>query len=158
MSQDGRDRLIELLDQHNPDTLLIVGRAATDWLSPWLSKHGKCQCTEHHDITNLPLTTPTDAAPVDVAVLIDDIDSENWPAISSAIAALRDRLSRRLIVWQTGNLDTTFARTELLALGLTRVKGTPRLHQFSLDDYKKTPDWLNARYWANPTQWNKRRW
>lgn len=30
--------------------------------------------------------------------------------------------------------------------------------QFNLYDYKQRPDWLNARYWANPENFDKYRW
>ena len=29
---------------------------------------------------------------------------------------------------------------------------------FNILDYKQVPDWLNAKYWANPENWNKYRW
>lgn len=28
-----------------------------------------------------------------------------------------------------------------------------RIHTYDLPRYKPTPDWLNARYWANPERW-----
>lgn len=30
--------------------------------------------------------------------------------------------------------------------------------QFNLYDYKQLPDWLNAKYWANPENFDKYRW
>ena len=30
--------------------------------------------------------------------------------------------------------------------------------QFNLYDYKQRPDWLNAKYWANPENFDKYRW
>nr|WP_264480642.1 DUF6231 family protein [Psychrobacter sp. I-STPA6b] len=30
--------------------------------------------------------------------------------------------------------------------------------QFNLYDYKYRPDWLNAKYWANPENFDKYRW
>lgn len=37
---------------------------------------------------------------------------------------------------------------------------TPRIicWQFNLYDYKQRPDWLNAKYWANPENFDKYRW
>lgn len=32
------------------------------------------------------------------------------------------------------------------------------LWQFNLYDYKKLPNWLNSKYWANPENWDKQRW
>ena len=30
--------------------------------------------------------------------------------------------------------------------------------QFNILTYKQVPDWLNARFWANPENWTKFRW
>jgi len=32
------------------------------------------------------------------------------------------------------------------------------LWQFNLYDYKRLPNWLNNKYWANPENWDKHRW
>ena len=32
------------------------------------------------------------------------------------------------------------------------------LWQFNLYDYKRLPNWLNNKYWANPDNWDKHRW
>ncbi|MGM8884459.1 DUF6231 family protein [Psychrobacter sp. 1U2] len=32
------------------------------------------------------------------------------------------------------------------------------LWQFNLYDYKRLPNWLNSKYWANPENWDKHRW
>lgn len=48
--------------------------------------------------------------------------------------------------------DTTFR-----ALGFTLSTPEPlqglRLYYYDLDTYKTVPDWLNARFWANPERW-----
>lgn len=36
--------------------------------------------------------------------------------------------------------------------------GALAVYGFHIDRYKKTPDWLNARHWANPEHWNRFRW
>lgn len=38
------------------------------------------------------------------------------------------------------------------------VSSTITLWQFNLYDYKRLPNWLNSDYWANPENWDKRRW
>ena len=38
------------------------------------------------------------------------------------------------------------------------IKDTLKIWQFNLYDYKPQPDWLNARYWANPENFDKYRW
>lgn len=38
--------------------------------------------------------------------------------------------------------------------GATATAQSVRLFEFSLSDYKLPPDWLNARYWANPERFD----
>ena len=49
----------------------------------------------------------------------------------------------------------------LRALGFVPLKKTGdevSLFCFDIYDYKRVPDWLNSRFWANPHMWNKARW
>ena len=53
---------------------------------------------------------------------------------------------------------------DMVALGLTPIAGpeaahgATRLYAHDVGSYKPTPEWLNPGDWANPEQWNKRRW
>ncbi len=86
---------------------------------------------------------------------------------AALIARLRDVLVRRLCVilpsaaraeataWTDGEL-TAFGLT-LLGTSKHEVEGQ-RVYGFDISSYKRTPDWLNPRHWANPERWNKDRW
>jgi hypothetical protein len=80
------------------------------------------------------------------------------------IASLRDLYSESLYVLLPEGDAGGWTEQDLVALGLERVHrydtpgGTSLLFRFNIRDYKKTPDWLNPRYWANPEMWNKARW
>ena len=82
--------------------------------------------------------------------------------VDVVIAHLRDFLSLELYVLHPG--DTLEQARRMGALGLRCVEvfdvdGQPwGLNHFSLKTYKKTPNWLNSRFWANPRRWNKFRW
>lgn len=82
--------------------------------------------------------------------------------LDAVIAHLRDFLSLELYVLHPG--DTVEQTQRMGALGLRcleifDVNGQPwGLNHFSLKTYKKTPNWLNNRFWANPRLWNKFRW
>lgn len=96
---------------------------------------------------------------------------ERLPAEDGAalLAALRDLEARRLLVAVPAPAGPARAggrwdRTEMLAHGLDAV-GEARhgdrvlsLYGFDIDHYKRTPDWLNPRHWANPELWGKFRW
>ncbi len=77
------------------------------------------------------------------------------------IAALRDLLAQRLLVFVPENL---LDDTALIGLGLTRqaryeLEGMAwQAWSYDIRTYKSVPDWLNPRFWANPENWEKYRW
>ena len=92
-------------------------------------------------------------------ILTPWVESERLDAV---IAHLRDFLSLEFYVLHPG--DPLEQTRRMGALGLRcletfDVDGQPwGLNHFSLETYKKTPNWLNSRFWANPQLWNKFRW
>lgn len=53
--------------------------------------------------------------------------------------------------------DCALDEAAFRALGFTLSATDPaenmRVHYYDLDTYKTVPDWLNARFWANPERW-----
>lgn len=92
-------------------------------------------------------------------VLTPGVEPEKLDAV---IARLRDFLSMEFYVLHPG--DAMEQTRRMGALGLRCLEtfdadGQPwGLNHFSLKTYKKTPSWLNSRFWANPRLWNKFRW
>ncbi|WP_423820950.1 DUF6231 family protein [Salinisphaera sp. SPP-AMP-43] len=103
----------------------------------------------------------------DLALVLDA------PKILSTIATRQ--LLARLRNYSAGAILTAFdidsARqsecwsvAEFLGLGFRRVSEARQLnshywiYRYDIYDYKITPDWLNSRHWANPEQWDRRRW
>jgi len=100
------------------------------------------------------------AATKDDAVIELIVELDEWTkAISPFFAALRDRLNRPLIVHLGeahrvgGSVDQ-----QMVSLGFTRHAADVPVYLFDIETYKRTPDWLNARHWANPELWGKYRW
>jgi len=55
--------------------------------------------------------------------------------------------------------------TDLFSFALSKVASYLQedqteigLFKYNINDYKKTPDWLNADNWANPQMWGKYWW
>lgn len=119
---------------------------APDWLSATLSAR------EILDNASLPrqacalLVTPWLAA--------DQLDA--------VIAHLRDRLLREFFVAHPGDAVEQARRMGALGLRCESVCHKDGqawgLNRFDARTYKKTPDWLNSRHWANPKLWDKFRW
>jgi len=84
------------------------------------------------------------------------IRTEQWlPEVSRLLASLRDRGNRPVVVHLDESLDD---RMKMIALGYQSADGDETVYLFDIHDYKETPDWLNARHWANPEMWDKYRW
>lgn len=86
----------------------------------------------------------------DLAVMVV---GENTTDLPRLITKLRDTIAGQVLVLAD-------ARVDLLAFGFERLSKLPsaNLWQFNILTYKQTPDWLNAKYWANPENWGKYRW
>ncbi len=75
------------------------------------------------------------------------------------VAVLRDQLARELVILLEE--ETIWPSTDLISLGLRQLPfdtGECRGFYFALESYKRVPDWLNTRFWANPENFNKYRW
>ena len=104
----------------------------------------------------------------DMAVVADAL--RHWPRTrgEQLLSRLRDRNAGS--VWvvvgpvaESGD-DTAWHQADFIALGFRRAPNTRELsegwtvYRYDVHDYKLTPSWLNARYWANPERWDKERW
>lgn len=100
------------------------------------------------------------AAAEDEVVIELIVEMDEWTkAISPFLAALRDRLNRPLIVHPgEGHRVGGPVDQQLVSLGFTRQAADGPVYLFDIETYKRTPDWLNARHWANPELWDKYRW
>ncbi|APZ44054.1 DUF6231 family protein [Acidihalobacter ferrooxydans] len=95
-----------------------------------------------------------------LALVADTLERLTPTRADALLALLRDRLAETLYCLAD---PARWPPSRMLALGLQPLGRYPRaggiaLYHFDLYDYKRTPDWLNARNWANPEQWNKHRW
>jgi len=100
------------------------------------------------------------------AGVLEDLEAEDGGVL---LASLRDLKAARLLVAVPAVTDhrrhrSTWPLEHMLAHGLEarRILGTGdaalALYGFDIDHYKKTPEWLNSRNWANPENWNRFRW
>ena len=100
----------------------------------------------------------------DMAVLKSCLEHLNKKDGLALIARLRDVLTRRVLI--DISLDSTkdWTQTDFIGMGfqcLARYEIASAKHEiyaFDLRHYKPAPDWLNAKFWANPQLWDKHRW
>lgn len=95
------------------------------------------------------------------AVILNRDELAELPTAQRAqlLVKLRDLFAKRILVIASDS-DTGLLR----ALGFSQLLESDAdaqqlaIWQFNILSYKQVPDWLNAKYWANPDNWNKFRW
>ncbi|WP_018872809.1 DUF6231 family protein [Thioalkalivibrio sp. ALJ16] len=100
---------------------------------------------------------------VPLVLLLDTLSALDPATGQQLLGGLRDRWADEVLILHRLD-DHRWGLNEFLALGFRRdpdaetVLPDHAVYRTSLYDYKLTPDWLNARFWANPDMWDKARW
>jgi hypothetical protein len=101
----------------------------------------------------------------DLALVWGTLEFLDRPEALAVLARLRDVHAPRVIAVlpRRAPADTRcrLDDNDLLALGFTLTAaegGDARIAIYDLAEYKLTPDWLNARFWAHPERWDKDFW
>ncbi len=80
---------------------------------------------------------------------------------NSIAIKLRDLFAEQsLLLTYTPSSELNFTSLGYIPLTIETSDELPPFisWQFNLYDYKQRPDWLNAKYWANPENFDKYRW
>ena len=99
--------------------------------------------------------TPPSNAQVQLALVKEALHGLDATQARTLLARVRDFIAPRIIVIADAHCALT--RLDFLALGFETLAVDEAekvtLYQFDLATYKQVPDWLNARFWANPERW-----
>jgi hypothetical protein len=169
-----------LPDEHIPDLLaaraarsvVVIGPDAEHAASRFSSLHPDAEVASIAD--SEPLAHIEALGRQDLALVVNALEFMDKPTARVLVSRLRDLYSRCLIViirlaGPASMTHSDWVETDLLALGLKQMglkqigvrdnaPGTLGIYEFNIKDYKLNPDWLNAKYWANPELWEKYRW
>jgi DNA-binding transcriptional LysR family regulator len=159
-SRTPQQALAALLDHHSPQRLLLVGASQPPAIDAFLQAHPDTQLA--HAPAG-PLPAELAAQRYDLALLVDCLEHLPKRTALELLGGIRNLNASRLAVlvdlqacgWQA---------TELFALALQaseqfrREEQTLTLFTYDLRDYKQVPDWLNAKFWANPQNFGKYWW
>ena len=151
--------LAALLDRFTPQRLLLVGTRFPA-LDAFSQAHPQVVIA-----TTAPGPLPVDLANqrFDLAVLVDCLEHLPKRTGLELLGGIRNLNASRVAVladlsacgWQ----DTDFFALALSASEKFRREGQVlSLFTYDLHDYKQVPDWLNARFWANPENFGKYWW
>ncbi len=103
----------------------------------------------------------------DVAIAVDLFEHLDKAKGMQVLSRLRDVLSAQYCIClplDKGINSTKWQLTDLFSFALSKVMSYPKgdieyaLFKYNINDYKKTPDWLNSDNWANPKMWGKYWW
>ena len=151
--------LAALLERVTPQRLLLVGTRFPA-LDAFLQAHPQASlaCAPPG-----PLPAELAAQRFDLALLVDCLEHRSKRNGLELLGGIRNLNASRVAVladlaacgWQ----DTDFFALALSASEkFQRDQQVLSLFTYDLHDYKQVPDWLNARFWANPENFGKYWW
>lgn len=148
------DQLQQLVERLVKDakTILAVGETAAGLLS-----------AKDVQIINInTLNQLADLGQFDFVLISDLLEHLTHDEGEHIIAQIRDLHAHELLVILTP--ECGWAQTDLIALGLRQIAEikiqniSRQVFYHALETYKRVPDWLNNKYWANPDLYGKYRW
>ena len=152
--------LAALLDRYAPQRLLVVGASRFPALEAYKEAHPEASIAQA-----APAVLPDELAAqsFDLALVVDCLEHLPKRVGFELLAGIRNLNASRIAVLA----DLTaceWAETDFFALGLQNNENFQRdeqmltLFTYDLREYKQVPDWLNARFWANPQNFGKYWW
>lgn len=152
--------LAALLDRYAPQRLLLVGASGLPAVAAFQAAH-----PEHQSAQAAPGPLPAELAAqrFDLALVADCLEHLPKKTGLELLGGIRNLNASRIAVlvdleacaWQ----DTDFFALALQASErFQRGDQTLSLFTYDLLDYKQVPDWLNAKFWANPENFGKYWW
>jgi hypothetical protein len=159
-SRTPQQALAALLDRYSPAKLLLLGASELPALSAFQNVHPDCS------VSLAPATalTPELAAQrFDLALLVDCLEHMPKREGLQLLGGIRNLNASRVAVL-VDLQASDWRETDFFALAMQASEQFQRegqtLHLFTYDllDYKQVPDWLNAKFWANPENFGKYWW
>lgn len=149
-----------LLERQKPARLLLVGDSELPAISAFIAKHPESRLSH---ATAAPLPAELAAGRYDLAIVADCLEHLPQREALHLIAGIRNLNANRLAVMVDLNA-CEWLEADFFALAMQasewfkRDEQTLTLFTYDLHDYKQIPDWLNARFWANPQHFGKYWW
>lgn len=152
--------LAALLARYIPERLLVVGSRELPAIDAFIQAHPDCHIT-HAQAGALP--SEVAAQRFDLALIVDCLEHLPKRTGLQLLGGIRNLNASRIAVlvdlqacdWQ----ETDFFSLALQASEcFQRDEQTLNLFTYDLLDYKQVPDWLNAKFWANPENFGKYWW
>jgi hypothetical protein len=152
--------LAALLDQQAPKQLLVVGAGQFPAVEAYAAAHG-----ESHIASCPPGPLPADLSSqrFDLAVVVDCLEHLPRRDGLQLLGGIRNLNASRIAVL-VDLAASGWSTTDFYSLALQANERFERdgqvltLFTYDLREYKQVPDWLNAKFWANPQNFGKYWW
>lgn len=160
-----------LLAESQPRSILIIGLHGDEVIADYLEQkrflNQDCQVRILPPHDALEQLQATDR--FDIGIVADTLEHMEKKAAGNLIARLRDLHTARFCVIAPMGDDWSEHRShwmaaDFLGYGMilvnayTHEDGVRHMYKYDIATYKKTPEWLSAKDWANPELWDKYRW
>lgn len=149
-----------LLERYAPARLLVLGASEFPALEAFKLAHPETLVA--HAAPG-PLPTDLAAQRFDLALLVDCLEHLPKRDGLNLLGGIRNLNASRIAV--LADLPASgWQETDFFSLALQASERFQRddqvltLFTYDLLDYKQVPDWLNARFWANPENFGKYWW
>ncbi|MBM7060498.1 LysR family transcriptional regulator [Pseudomonas sp. UL073] len=159
-SRTPQQAVAALLARYAPQRLLQVGASDLPALQAFCEAHPESQVAK---APAGPLPADLAAQRFDLAVVADCLEHLPKRTALELLGGIRNLNTSRLAVL----VDLSaceWKETDFFALALQaserfrRDQQTLTLFTYDLHEYKQVPDWLNAKFWANPQNFGKYWW
>lgn len=158
--QSPQQALAALLEHHAPARLLHVGNSDLPAVDAFSRSHP--QSTTDRTQT-VPLPDELANRRYDLALVADCLEHLPKRDGLRLLGGIRNLNASRIAVlvdlnacdWQATDF---FALALQVSARFERDEQTLTLFTYDLLDYKQVPDWLNAKFWANPQMYGKYWW
>lgn len=154
--EDAIREILAWLHQAAPDRLLLVCPPDSALRRAVDQAHGAAE----HLAPDAATPAALDGHAYDLAVVAGTLECLTSADAGKLLSRLRDLHTKRFLAL-VRLTPGGWSNTDLIAYGMKRCgrfEDGYALYRFNIYDYKDTPDWLNARYWAHPERWGKERW
>lgn len=159
-SRTPQQALAALLDLYAPKRLLLIGAEGFPALQAFCEAHPQTELAQAG-----PGLLPAELAGqrFDLALVVDCLEHMPKRAGLELLGGIRNLNASRIAV--LADLDACgWQHADFYSLALqaseqfSRDEQVLMLFTYDLREYKQVPDWLNARFWANPENYGKYWW
>lgn len=158
-SHSPQQALAALLEHYNPKRVLLVGNSPLPALDVFSQSHA---CHVEYSC-EVPLPDTLVQQRYDLAIVADCLEHLPKRTGLELLGGLRNLNANRMAVLIDLS-NSEWQPTDLFSLALQATERFERegqsltLYTYDVLDYKQAPDWLNAKFWANPELFGKFWW